>query len=288
VRLKDSTAVLIVRIPRSYSGPHRVTLKGRARFYPRASSGKYEPNVEELRRLFNEGPRIAERIRAFRADRLVRIAAGETPRLLGSGLTKVVLHVVPAPSFVDGRLLDLVSEMAAGTHVPLPLRGSGGGNQARVNLDGYVNYNNPPPGGPASYAQFFRTGIIEGVAELSTRKEGDGSYFVGSEFSKNIVSGLQQYLSVLESYEAGLPIYALLSLCNAKGCRYRYNVDGTNGWSDTEPLLQDIVALPEVHIENFSPDVPTVMQPILNILWNAFGFLKCDMYDQHGQWQGPR
>jgi len=35
-----------VRVPRSYAPPHRVIYKNRSRFWARASSGKYEPNVE--------------------------------------------------------------------------------------------------------------------------------------------------------------------------------------------------------------------------------------------------
>jgi hypothetical protein len=87
-------------------------------------SGKYEPNVEELRHIFTEAPRIAERIATFRTDRIVRITAGETPVPLGPG-GKVVLHLVPVPAFADGRLLDVVSAVATGTHVPLPLDGMG-------------------------------------------------------------------------------------------------------------------------------------------------------------------
>jgi len=133
VPLAEGGAVIIVRVPRSYAPPHRVIYKNRSRFWARASSGKYEPNVEELRHIFTEAPRIAERIAAFRTDQIVRITAGETPIPLGPG-GKVVLHVVPVPAFADGRLLDVVSAVAAGTHVPLPLDGMG----LRRMLDGAV------------------------------------------------------------------------------------------------------------------------------------------------------
>ncbi|MEJ0049222.1 MAG: hypothetical protein WDN04_26260 [Rhodospirillales bacterium] len=116
--------MIIVRVPRSYAPPHRVIYKNRSRFWGQGILWKYEPNVEELRHIFTEAPRIAERIAAFRTDRIVRIAAGETPVPLGTG-GKVVLHVVPVPAFADGRLLDVVSAVAAGTHVPLPLDASG-------------------------------------------------------------------------------------------------------------------------------------------------------------------
>jgi hypothetical protein len=28
------------------------------------------------------------------------------------------------------------------------------------------------------------------------------------------------------------------------------------------------------------------MRPAFNMLWNAFGLLQCDMYNEQGQWMG--
>jgi hypothetical protein len=183
IALAAGGAVIIVRVPRSYAPPHRVIYKNRSRFWARASSGKYEPNVEELRYIFNEAPRIAERIAAFRTDRIIRITAGETPVPLGPG-GKVVLHLMPVPAFADGRLLDVVSAVAAGTHVPLPLDGMGAGNRPGINIDGFLNYADRPAGGRQSYAQFFRSGAIEGVGNLSKR-DADGNPYLASPRAKN-------------------------------------------------------------------------------------------------------
>src|SRR6516164_11821395 len=70
----ESGYVIVVRIPRSYNQPHRVIHSNSNRFWARspASPKRYEPNVEELRRIFNEAPLTAERIRAFRTDRIVK------------------------------------------------------------------------------------------------------------------------------------------------------------------------------------------------------------------------
>jgi hypothetical protein len=284
IPLAAGGAVIVVRVPRSYAPPHRVIYKNRSRFWARASSGKYEPNVEELRHIFTEASRIAERITAFRTDRIVRIAAGETPVPLGPG-GKVAIHVVPVPAFADGRLLDVVSAVAAGTHVPLPLDGMGAGNRPGINIDGFLNYTDRPAGGRQSYAQFFRSGVIEGVGNLSKRDADGNPYFVAAEFTNKVVIALRQYLSVLEAFDAGLPVYAFLSLCDVGQCYYRYSPDGA-GWSDTGPLNREILALPEVHIDNFRTDVPALMRPVFNVLWNAFGFQQCEMYDGQGVWKG--
>lgn len=104
-------------------------------------------------------------IRLFQADRLVKIAGGDTPIPLGQ-VGKVVLHVIPLPSFVDGRFADIASELAKGTHVPVPLDERGRLPCQAVNLDGYLNYSDDAPGTRQAYAQFFRNGAIEGVGEL--------------------------------------------------------------------------------------------------------------------------
>ena len=170
IPLSSGGVVIIMRVPKSFVSPHRVVFQGRNKFWARASSGKYEPNVQELRQIFSEAPRIAERISTFRSERLVRITAGETPVPLGRG-GKVALHLVPMPAFADGRLLDVVSAITRGTHVPLPLDGVNSANRSGVNFDGYITHLDRPANGRQSYAQFFRSGVIECVGNLSMQKD---------------------------------------------------------------------------------------------------------------------
>jgi hypothetical protein len=159
VGLAGGGHVLVIRVPRNFTPPQRVTYKNRNRFWARASAGKYEPNVEELRHLFNEAPRLAERIASFRMDRLIKIAAGDMPVPLGAS-GKLAIHVVPVPAFADSRLLDMVSAAASGTHMPLPPGGMSGANRWAVNLDGLVNYTDQGVRMRHGYAQFFRSGAI--------------------------------------------------------------------------------------------------------------------------------
>jgi hypothetical protein len=79
IPLSEGGCVVVVRVPKSYTPPHRVTFKNSGRFWARSSAGKFEPNVEELRRIFTEAPLLAERARAFSIERTARIAAHETP-----------------------------------------------------------------------------------------------------------------------------------------------------------------------------------------------------------------
>lgn len=277
--------ILIIRIPRSFVPPHRVVARDSNKFWVRGGTAKYEPNVQQLRQLFNEAPHLAERIRAFLGERLVKITAGDTPiPLRASG--KLVVHVVPAPTFEDSRLADIVQVMARGTHVPLPPGEFGGSIYDGVNLDGYLNATYRDGAVRSAYAQFFRNGAIEGVRELSVESEGQ-SRFVGRDLTTLVIDAVRQYLDVLKSYEAGLPIYVFVSLCNATKTVYRHAADGL-GWNDTKPIGREIVQLPEIYLDRYDADVPAVLRPIFNVLWNAVGFHQCNMYDGQGQWrEGP-
>ena len=135
------------------------------------------------------------------------------------------------------------------------------------------------------YAQFFRSGAIEGVGSLSKRDDDGNPYFVAAEFTNKVVLAVRQYLGVLDAFDAGFPVYAFLSLCDVSQCYYRHSPDGA-GWSDTGPLKREILALPEVFIDGFNGDVPTLIRPVFNMLWNAFGLQRCEMYDGQGQWRG--
>lgn len=277
--------VIIVRVPRSFIPPHRVIARDSNRFWARAGTTKYQPNVEQLRRLFNDAPHFAERIRAFQIDRLIKITAGDTPIPMNP-IGKVVVHVIPVPSFADGRMVDIVSVLGRGTHLPTPLDDLNMPATSAVNLDGYVNYANRAGerGARQAYALFFRNGAIEGVGELRN-DDGVNSRFIGGAFTELIVSHVRQYLQVLKSYEMGVPVYIFLSFCSAAKVVYRYSPEGVS-WLETKPLGREIAAFPEIYIDSFDVNVPAVMRPVFNVVWNAFGLGQCEIYDGNGKLRG--
>ncbi|GAI14569.1 unnamed protein product, partial [marine sediment metagenome] len=79
VNLSNSRTALIIRVPKSWISPHRVSFKGHDKFYSRSTNGKYPLDVAELRIAFNLSETITERIRKFREDRIAKIFGNETP-----------------------------------------------------------------------------------------------------------------------------------------------------------------------------------------------------------------
>jgi hypothetical protein len=97
------------------------------------------------------------------------------------------------------------------------------------------------------------------------------------------VAAIQNYIRVTRSLDVGFPLFACLSLCGAKGVRLRYvGPDGL--WYDSQPVNDDVISLPEIAIEYPDADVTALMRPLFNILWNAFGFMRSEMYSEDGKW----
>jgi hypothetical protein len=197
---------------------------------------------------------------------------------------KVVVHVIPLPSFADSPMVDIVSVLGRGRHLPMPLDELNLPATGAVNLDGYVNYAIGVPGARPAYAQFCRNGAIEGVGELRN-DDGVNPRFIGGGFTQLIVTHVQQYLEVLKSYEMGLPVYIFVSLCSAAKTVYRYSPEGF-GWQETKPLGREIATFPEIYIDSFDVDVPALMRPVFNVIWNAFGLAQCEIYDGQGKLRG--
>jgi hypothetical protein len=120
--------VLVIRIARSDKPPHRVIRQGSNRFWSRSAAGKYEPDVNELRMLFNAGPALADRIRNFRRDRVAKIAAGQAPvQLMNRGC--LILHVVPLSAFSPPGISLGAIEHDIGSFAPIGSRTANGSHQ---------------------------------------------------------------------------------------------------------------------------------------------------------------
>jgi hypothetical protein len=180
-------------------------------------------DVGEVRRAFVLSESVADRIRAFRAERLGRVVAGETPVPI-EGTGSVVLHVVPISAFdspASGVDLDIyrppLSERAL---LPIYIVNEVGLDESllrypdvfepcynfdRVFCDARVG--TPGEEDPQGYAQLFRTGII---------KAADNGAFVdgrikGYELGEVLVKAVHRYFRLLRELGIEPPVFLLLS-----------------------------------------------------------------------------
>jgi hypothetical protein len=234
VPIRAGGNVLIIRLPRSYNPPHRIIRQGSNRVWARSAAGKYEPDVSELRTLFNAGPQLADRIRNFRLDRIAKIAAGTAPvQLMDRGI--LVLHVVPLSAFDATPELDLRNiELNYGSFVPM---GSTTANAARINFDGVLKTSNADPRDiqHRAYVQLYRNGIIESV-DSTLMAVSSGTPLI-SYLDDKLIREVMRSLNDLAAVGVEPPYALLASFVSVAGGRFNF-ARGQN-WFDNlgDPLI---------------------------------------------------
>jgi len=270
--------VVLIRISKSFASPHMVTYKGTSKFYSRHSSGKYPLDVHEIRSAFLATDSQAERIKRFRQDRLGQIIADETPVKLSSP-HRLVLHVIPIASFLNNERLHLPSANSLISEFQ-PISHSAYGH--RHNLDGFLTYSTGnSDGGHFGYCQLFFDGSVEAVYSDVLRFREGRPFLPSIGYEQYLIRSAGSYLSGLKKLGLLPPVDISLALLGCKGScmgvdEWKYDV------TDRHPIDRDPVILPDIVIEDLEADVPQMMKPILDAIWNACGFSRDLNYDDDG------
>jgi hypothetical protein len=261
IKLKNGRYVIIIRIPKSWAAPHMVTLelKNNERFFSRTSSGKYSLDVTDLRNAFILSETLAERIRNFRLDRIGNILSDQTPTPLGNN-PKIVLHLIPFNAFDPTKILDMSS--LEKNWAKIPQIGYRWDNY-RYNFDGILAYDSSGGG----YVQLFRNGIIEMVN--ATMISIDDKLIPAEYLENELLDKLPSYISTQKDMGISPPILVALSLLGVHGCTIglppqRHPVE--------DKIDRDVLLLPESLIEHFEFNLPELLKPICDALWNASGY----------------
>ncbi|QIN81056.1 hypothetical protein GBA65_21705 (plasmid) [Rubrobacter marinus] len=270
----------MLRIPRSFSRPHVVVFKNWSRFFTRSSNGKHQMDVDEVRAAFLGSEAIAERVRAFRADRLGRIVSGEGSATL-EGSARAVLHVVPLSAFDSPPpFVDLQTEYALRL-----LRPPGHGRSPRYNFDGLVSEGRYPGRGIGSYAQLFRTGAVEAVDATPFDDEYNRSVIVAHQLEETTVEALKRYLRLQRELDVSSPVVVMLGLVGVRG----YEIpDGGGTSSYIRPVDRDDLIVPEALLEagpsSGEGEVGLALKRMFDAVWNACGYAESPNFYDDGRW----
>jgi hypothetical protein len=298
--------VIVLRIPKSWNPPHRVSARNTNRIYGRNSAGAYEFSVEQLRVVFTSAASALDRVRAFRAERLAKIDSGEAIVPLANDLGRLVLHLVPTSAFALSNQIDL--ERAYAVHELLRPLGDTLGMTPGINFEGFSNLQYGTDGRCWSYTHVFRNGAIEAVkirvltephgGSLQVPKvEFDQDRYVTApygghlliptpDFDRWIFEVLPRYLSALQSLDVPPPVILMITLQGVRGARlgvYPPPLD------DPPPINRSVLELPEIVIERYGTEVEyqQATRPAFDALWNTAGFSRSRYFDASGRWTGP-
>jgi len=278
--------VLVLRVPASYVGPHRVTLGGINRFMLRSGSHNSDMSYDQLRRVFDRTATLAESARHFRAERLELVGSGRTWRPLPAG-PLCVLQLIPLAAMGAQIQLDIAAAYEQYTDLGGQWRGGMGRS---TNLDGLIVY--PPdieingqhwlPG----YTQLFRSGAIE--ATRTGRALVTDEPLIPSTIITNFYrSSTDMALAALRRRGITGPAIVAAALLRVSG--YKFVIDQQFYSFGPELPDRNSLVLPETWIDDVGTplaSVDDVARPMLDVLWQAFGLPRCLEYDDQGQCRG--
>lgn len=274
-----SGPILVLRIVKSWQGPHGVRVGEGFRFPVRgASARKTYLDFEQLRSEFAGGEELRERVRAFRDSRVAAIVMGDTPIPMREA-PKVITHVVPVSAWLERREID-----------PRQLPRSSRGSSEHPNLEGFITIDKPrDPEGAHHYLQTFRDGALERVTtDLFRHVHAEGGWpekrTFGEWFEDELIQGVKEVIDLLRHVEVTPPIVVLATVANAEGWIILAG-DRFPDWERSR-LATDIVRLPDIVVDDFDADLPRVLRPIIDTFWQAGGGWGSPSYDDEGNWQG--
>jgi hypothetical protein len=275
-----SGPLLLIRIPKSWAGPHMVIFKNLSRFFSRTSALKYQLDVREIRNAFTASADLRSRIAGFRTERLGKIIANEGPVVLPA-LPKVILHLVPL-SILDSNFQVEVAQLSKDYLKIPPLNAVP--STYRHNLDGILTYTQTQRDEPTkNYLQVFRSGVIESVACNLSRQQDGKLQMPAFVVEQKVLQAMVKYNVVVKELGVSLPIVVMLSLHGFKNYRLWFN----SVWYDYDgchPIDRDTVLLPDVLLEDFATPPDTLLRPVFDALWQAAGFANCANYGPNGRW----
>ncbi|MEX0964420.1 MAG: ATP-binding protein [Pseudohongiellaceae bacterium] len=280
IKLQTGKHVLLLRVPRSWNPPHRVTAKNTNRFYTRHSAGVHEPSIDELRTLFTQTLSGMEKAKSFRAQRIEQIVRGEVQKpLVGEG--RLILHIVPLAALTSQFSIDL--EEAFKIHQQFWPIGPTGTNP-KFNFHGYISERGDEEN--HGYTQLYRNGCIEATKAKIVKSRNGNPIIPALPLEEDIFAKLPGFINGLKTLGTPTPLILLLTLEGVSGSEYGIS---NNPWDDERPRLEgNPIFLPECVVEDYGDviDYHKALQPAIDALWNSAGYSKSQSFDKNGMWVG--
>lgn len=274
--------VLIIRVPASFDAPHRYLFNNHSKFVMRTGTHITELSYAELRSAFDRTATLVEKARNFRAIRIQAVSQGKTWKPLLSGPVCVV-HLISIAGMSGKKKLDIQS--LYDEYQSFISEGWGSASRS-LNLDGLIVY--PRMIGDnkiASSNQIFRAGAFEalryGGKFTNLESKTIPSTTVSSYFRNTII----QFLNAAKDLGLSGPAIIGISLLSVEGFEFSY--ENKSYWQSSALSDREHLILADEWIENIDSvtNADEIIQPILDVLWQAFDIQRCYCYDQNGNWK---
>jgi hypothetical protein len=261
----EEGSVVLIRVPRSIFGPHRV--KDEGHFFGRQGAGNYPMDWRQIRDGFSQREGLLQRLDQWRWRRATEdLPSGRGPVFLSSKAF-ALLHVVPASFFDPGFALDLAEVKKCEEFFP-PLTDAV--RISRFNFEGMIVEESGGPGERGLYTQIFRNGAVEAASVHFFRDipmpEVEVKRWVHAEPLQGALGCLGAYLKGLHRLGIDPPFFVMLTLTCTRGCGLYFPL-GPLG----VPFHHDILAFPPAIVEEHGKEPEEILKVTLDTLWQTAG-----------------
>ena len=264
IEIAPQRYVLVMRVPQSWTAPHRE--KKSNRFYIRHAASSEPMDITEVRTAFARLEAAADRVRDFRVDRIARMQGDRTPIRLTPG-GRMLLHVLPLTAFTTHTAIDIHALQEIANRLP-PMGYAG--HEFRLNLDGFLTFSPWHAEGSTAYTQLFRTGALEAVLVLI--EDCNHVRLPVPDFEDDVTKLLCDYLKVASNVGIDGPYSVFLSFTNVKGARLEPPSRRARLTEEERHTVQEeSLLLPEIVIDERDAATEDTLEPLFETVWNCFG-----------------
>jgi hypothetical protein len=282
VDLADKKA-LVLRLPESVLGPHRVAYNNHGHFYQRINAEAVAMNTDQIRQAMLMRGTIYQQMREFHEQRLRGPSIGFPKPLIAD--FAVVVHLMPYESFAGRVSLPITDHFDAVPQMGFELfreeRGAVGDN--RLNLDGLLRFKEGWP----FYTQLFRNGVLEVVDKSFTFKREENpktTWLESATLSQCLSRQIPKYVGLLRNLGINPPIWIAMSLTDVKDVQ----IPSVSPFGSVRAFDRSWVRLPEFEVASYEQKLGPLVKSMADLLWQAANVAECPYLDAKGKYADVR
>ena len=276
--------VFIIRVPKSWSGPHMLMF-GENRFYIRDGNGNRPMDFTDVSLAFTENQQGDAKVNSVRFERCASVLSEDVPVYLNP-TAQFVIQLIPLESLVQRSRID-IAHLFKEIDVLRPIAGETA--VKGFNVDGcftWTSHSNNMAGG---YVFLMKSGIIESVVANLAHTSFDErrqKYIHLSRAEVEMVDKLQGQIKFLIDHDIQPPFVVCLSILNCKDY-LAVAPEGVNRlmwYESVKPIKQKHIHIEPVVIEKLDADFANHFEPTFASAWRACGLLRSPNYNQERKW----
>jgi len=277
----DSTSghSIVIRIPQSWSGPHRSKLS--QHFSVREGLRNRVLDVREVGAAFRGTASRTDWFRNLRVERLAKITTGQTPVVLGS-LPKLVVHAVSTQSAMELARMDPLPYATNARQ--LPCIGWGYTSGVGLNLDGAFGEIPHAHKDDSGYTQHFRAGYFESVVDVTPGGPVKEPYLAGIAYERNVIAFLEKIRGEFAAAGVSQEMVVFLSLLRANQTQLSAPGDLGPPSYELKRFDRQDVLIPDVVIEA-DVSIGRGIRPGFDLMCQAAGYRGSENYEPDGEWK---